>query len=166
MHVISLDPRVRPSLFYGRLPDVAPYANEFGFSRDHHGDQRILWYSHGGGVCLERKNAVGVLHWINWDTAWELLLTIVIFDFIAQYCLHWCLHKVPFLWRLHMVHHSDTHVDVTTGTRHHPVDFVVRELFAVAAMVITGAPKATKSKPCSLAAMPQKYDERKSPRIP
>ncbi len=40
-----------------------------------------------------------------------------------------------------MVHHSDTHVDVTTGTRHHPVDFIVRELFAVAAVVVTGAPR-------------------------
>jgi sterol desaturase/sphingolipid hydroxylase (fatty acid hydroxylase superfamily) len=95
-----------------------------------------------GVFAWNAKTQLGILHWIEWGTALELLLTVVIFDFIAQYCLHWCLHKVPFLWRLHMVHHSDTHVDVTTGTRHHPVDFVVRELFAVAAMVITGAPLA------------------------
>ena len=41
-----------------------------------------------------------------------------------------------------MVHHSDTHVDVTTGTRHHPVDFVVRESFALVAVMVVGAPLA------------------------
>jgi len=50
------------------------------------------------------------------------------------------LHKVPALWRLHLVHHSDKHVDVTTGTRHHPLDFLLRETFALIAIAITGMP--------------------------
>ena len=70
----------------------------------------------------------------------ELLVAIVVFDLIAQYGVHWCLHNIKPLWRLHMVHHSDTHVDVTTGTRHHPIDFVVRELFALVAVLVVGAP--------------------------
>ena len=95
------------------------------------------------GVFHWGANAqMGMLHWVDWSTGLELLLAIVVFDFIAQFSVHWCLHNVPMLWRLHKVHHSDTHVDVTTGTRHHPVDFVVRELFAVVAVAITGAPLA------------------------
>jgi sterol desaturase/sphingolipid hydroxylase (fatty acid hydroxylase superfamily) len=39
-----------------------------------------------------------------------------------------------------MVHHSDTHVDVTTGTRHHPGDWMIREAFALLAVIVTGAP--------------------------
>jgi len=29
------------------------------------------------------------------------------------------------MWRFHMVHHSDTEVDATTGTRHHPGDYFI-----------------------------------------
>ena len=36
------------------------------------------------------------------------------------------------------MHHSDTHVDVTTGTRHHPIDFVCRETFALIGVIVTG----------------------------
>jgi sterol desaturase/sphingolipid hydroxylase (fatty acid hydroxylase superfamily) len=38
------------------------------------------------------------------------------------------------------VHHSDKHVDVTTGTRHHPLDFLLRETFALIAIALTGMP--------------------------
>ena len=37
-----------------------------------------------------------------------------------------------------MVHHSDTEVDVTTGTRHHPGDYVFREVFALLAILAGG----------------------------
>ena len=72
----------------------------------------------------------------------ELLLSIVALDLIAQYGAHYALHKVPFMWRLHIVHHSDTHVDVTTGTRHHPLDFLFRESAALLAVVLLGMPLA------------------------
>ncbi len=46
------------------------------------------------------------------------------------------------MWRLHTVHHSDKNVDVTTGTRHHPFDFIIQETFALIAVVIMGMPIA------------------------
>ena len=46
------------------------------------------------------------------------------------------------MWRFHMVHHSDTQIDVTSGTRHHPIDFIMREIFALFAIVIAGLPLA------------------------
>lgn len=72
----------------------------------------------------------------------ELLLSVLVLDLIAQYFVHFLLHKVKFMWRFHMVHHSDTEVDVTTGTRHHPGDFIIRELFALLAILIFGMPVA------------------------
>lgn len=72
----------------------------------------------------------------------ELLLSLLVLDFIAQYGVHYLLHKVPPLWRLHLVHHSDKNVDATTGTRHHPLDFIIRETFALIAVVIMGMPIA------------------------
>ncbi len=72
----------------------------------------------------------------------ELIVSILFLDLIAQYGAHYALHKVPFMWRLHIVHHSDTHVDVTTGTRHHPLDFLFREVAALLAVVLLGMPLA------------------------
>ena len=41
-----------------------------------------------------------------------------------------------------MVHHSDTKVDATTGTRHHPGDYLTRELVGLVVVIIFGIPVA------------------------
>ena len=87
-------------------------------------------------------HGVGLLHLWEGPVWLELLVALVLFDLIGQYTVHYLLHQVPVLWRLHQVHHSDPHVDITTGTRHHPLDFLVREAFALLAVVVVGAPLA------------------------
>jgi sterol desaturase/sphingolipid hydroxylase (fatty acid hydroxylase superfamily) len=84
----------------------------------------------------------GLLKLIELPVWAELIIALVVLDLIAQYFVHYLLHKVPVLWRLHLVHHSDKHVDATTGTRHHPLDFLLRETFALIAIAITGMPIA------------------------
>ncbi len=84
----------------------------------------------------------GLLGLIDAPLWLELIISILFLDLIAQYGAHYALHKVPFMWRLHIVHHSDTHVDVTTGTRHHPLDFLFREVAALVAVVLLGMPLA------------------------
>lgn len=84
----------------------------------------------------------GLLHLVDWPTWAELAAAVLLLDLVAQYGIHYALHKVPALWRLHIVHHSDTHVDVTSGTRHHPLDFLAREVAALVVVVITGMPLA------------------------
>ena len=56
-----------------------------------------------GGFHWGANAQVGLLHWVDWSTGLELLLAIVVFDFIAQFSVHWCLHNVPFLW-LSLIH--------------------------------------------------------------
>tara|TARA_R110000850_G_scaffold271031_2_gene404797 strand:+ start:191505 stop:192320 length:816 start_codon:yes stop_codon:yes gene_type:complete len=84
----------------------------------------------------------GLLHLVDWPVWIELILSLLVLDFIAQYGVHYLLHKVKWMWRLHIIHHSDTKVDVTTGTRHHPLDFVIRETFALFAVLLMGMPIA------------------------
>ena len=60
----------------------------------------------------------------------------------AQYTAHFLLHKLGFLWKFHVVHHSDKNVDATTGTRIHPGDYVFREMLAAGAVVVFGIPIA------------------------
>ena len=89
-----------------------------------------------------RVHEFGLLHVWEGPVWAELLVALVLFDFIGQYAVHYLLHQVPILWQLHQVHHSDPQVDVTTGTRHHPLDFLVREAFALLAVAVIGAPLA------------------------
>ena len=90
---------------------------------------------------LESSN-FGLLYLVDWPLWLELIIAILIFELFAQYIVHYLLHRVKWMWKLHMVHHSDTKVDATTGTRHHPGDFVLRELFALIGVVVLGAPLA------------------------
>ena len=87
-------------------------------------------------------NQIGILHWIDLPIWAELIIAILFLDFVAQYAIHYYLHKVKWMWKFHMIHHSDTKVDATTGTRHHPGDYVLREVAALIAIVIIGAPFA------------------------
>ncbi len=84
----------------------------------------------------------GLVHWVQLPLWAELALALIVLDFLAQYVAHYLLHRVKWMWRLHVVHHSDTKVDATTGARLHPGDYAVREVFALAAMIVTGAPLA------------------------
>lgn len=87
-----------------------------------------------------RNHHFGLLYLIRLPAWAVLVLSILLFELIGQYLAHYLLHRVKWMWKLHMVHHSDTHVDATTGTRHHPGDFLIREVFALFAVVLTGAP--------------------------
>lgn len=88
------------------------------------------------------RRRFGLLYQVDLPVWMELLIAILIFELIAQYMVHVLLHKVKWMWKFHMIHHSDTHLDATSGTRHHPGDFAMRELFALGAVVITGSPMA------------------------
>ena len=85
---------------------------------------------------------VGLLYLVQLPLWLELLIAVMLFDFTAQYCIHYLLHKYKWMWKFHMIHHSDTKVDATTGTRHHPGDYLIRELVAAGSIVLIGAPFA------------------------
>ena len=87
-------------------------------------------------------NQFGLLNMIDLPIWAELLIAIAFLDLVAQYLAHYMLHKVQWMWKFHLVHHSDTHVDVTSATRHHPGDYFCREIFALFAIFIFGIPLA------------------------
>lgn len=84
----------------------------------------------------------GVLNWIDLPVWVELLIAFLALDFVSQYSAHYMLHRVKWMWKLHMVHHSDTKVDATTGTRQHPVEYILREVFAITTVAVFGIPVA------------------------
>jgi sterol desaturase/sphingolipid hydroxylase (fatty acid hydroxylase superfamily) len=70
----------------------------------------------------------------------QTLIGLLLLDLISAWFAHWVQHKTPPLWKLHLIHHSDTHVDTTSANRHHPGESVVRFAFTALAVVIVGAP--------------------------
>ncbi|MEH6345769.1 MAG: sterol desaturase family protein [Bermanella sp.] len=67
-------------------------------------------------------------HWL------VLVLSLIVLDFFI-YWQHRLFHKVPYLWRLHQVHHSDKAFDVSTALRFHPLEMLL-SLF-IKALIIT-----------------------------
>ena len=83
---------------------------------------------------------VGVLNWVVMPLWLQVLVMLFAMDLFAQYIPHYLMHKVKFLWRFHVIHHSDTHVDVSTGTRHHPGEWLLRESFTIVGIIVMGVP--------------------------
>jgi len=50
-----------------------------------------------------------------------VLFSIVLLD-ASKFLTHRLFHAVPWLWRIHRVHHSDPDFDVSTGLRFHPLE--------------------------------------------
>jgi sterol desaturase/sphingolipid hydroxylase (fatty acid hydroxylase superfamily) len=73
------------------------------------------------------------------ERAVKIALAIVLLDFTG-YAAHVLMHKVGALWRLHVVHHSDVMVDVTTGLRQHPFEAVIRFAFTAVPVMALGIP--------------------------
>ncbi len=86
-----------------------------------------------------RDNQFGIIHWFHANTAMAILITVLALDF-SSWLVHLVMHKVPLLWRFHLIHHTDTNVDVTTGLRHHPGDSLLRGVFFMLLIFISGAP--------------------------
>src|SRR5687768_4744732 len=71
---------------------------------------------------LCRAYGFGLSHWLNASTLGTIVIAFLVLDFFGGWLVHVVQHKTHFLWRFHVVHHSDNNVDVTTGLRHHPVE--------------------------------------------
>lgn len=83
---------------------------------------------------------MGLLQWVNMPPWADILVGLLLLDFIGAFLIHWAEHKVGWMWKFHLTHHADTHVDVTTATRHHPVENVFRMAFTLLAILVSGAP--------------------------
>jgi sterol desaturase/sphingolipid hydroxylase (fatty acid hydroxylase superfamily) len=86
-------------------------------------------------------NRVGLLNVLDLPGLWWWLVVpaaTVLVRSLLSYVMHIALHKVPLLWRIHRVHHFDVAIDISTGLRAHPAEFVLALVVAVAVVVAFG----------------------------
>ncbi len=72
-------------------------------------------------MASERQGATGLLSRPEIPWIVSFVATLLILDFV-RYVNHRAQHAFGWLWRLHLVHHSDHDFDFTNDLRFHPLD--------------------------------------------
>lgn len=86
-------------------------------------------------------NNFGILQELPQMPVWlYTLIGLLLLDLIGAYLVHLVEHKTKFLWRFHLIHHTDTWIDTTTANRHHPGESVIRFIFTTFGVLIVGSP--------------------------
>ena len=92
-----------------------------------------------GTAMLAAERGWGLFNVVEVPTWLAFAATVLVLD-LAIYLQHWATHRVPWLWRLHRVHHTDRDFDVTTAARFHPVEILLSTLWKGAVVAALGAP--------------------------
>ncbi|MBP6810642.1 MAG: sterol desaturase family protein [Saprospiraceae bacterium] len=86
-------------------------------------------------------NNFGILQWLPDMPLWAYAVVgLLLLDLIGAWFVHWAEHKVSWMWRFHLIHHTDTTVDTTSANRHHPGESVFRFVFTTMGVVLAGTP--------------------------
>jgi sterol desaturase/sphingolipid hydroxylase (fatty acid hydroxylase superfamily) len=86
-------------------------------------------------------NNFGILQWLPEMPLWlYMTLGLLLLDLIGAYLVHWTEHRVTWMWKFHLIHHSDTNVDTTSANRHHPGESVFRFVFTTIGVLLIGTP--------------------------
>lgn len=84
-----------------------------------------------------RTQPFGLLHWVVMPTAATAVAAVLLFD-MWQYWWHRIAHAVPFIWRLHSVHHTDEEMDASSGVRFHTVEILLSGVARLAVLPLIG----------------------------
>ncbi|MFZ0448109.1 MAG: sterol desaturase family protein [Desulfatiglandaceae bacterium] len=88
-----------------------------------------------------QQSGWGLLHSFQVSQGLAMVIGVLFLDMII-YLQHLMFHSVPLLWRLHMVHHADLDIDLTTGLRFHPIEILISMGIKIAAVAVIGPPVA------------------------
>jgi sterol desaturase/sphingolipid hydroxylase (fatty acid hydroxylase superfamily) len=92
-------------------------------------------------VWLAAKNQsweFGLSYLFETPSILKAILGFLLLDY-SNYIWHILLHKLPVLWRFHLVHHTDLDLDITTAFRFHFGEMIASVFFRGAAIVLIGA---------------------------
>ncbi|HYV92019.1 MAG TPA: sterol desaturase family protein [Chitinophagales bacterium] len=84
----------------------------------------------------------GLLNMISLPPIISLVAGMLMIDFY-DYWFHTASHKIPFMWRWHRVHHSDTELDSTSSLRFHPFDIIAQAISWIPMFFLLGISSAS-----------------------
>jgi len=101
---------------------------------------RLIFGAAAVGMALyAAQKGWGILNNVHVTYWTAVIMSVLALDFVI-YLQHVMFHAVPALWSLHMMHHADMDIDVTTGTRFHPIEMILSMLIKIAAVAVLGPP--------------------------
>jgi len=92
-------------------------------------------------VWLAVKNEtwqIGLNYLFSASDIVKSIIAFLLLDY-SNYIWHILLHKLPILWRFHLVHHTDLDLDVSTAFRFHFGEMIASIFFRGAAILLIGA---------------------------
>jgi len=92
-----------------------------------------------GAALWAQSQQLGLWHWLSAPYWLAFVGSLLVLD-LSIYWQHRIFHHVPWLWRLHRVHHADPDFDSSTGLRFHPLEIMLSMLIKIAVVVLLGAP--------------------------
>ncbi len=94
--------------------------------------------------------AVGLGAWLSspspWPSHWPLWAQFPLALAVAElggYAVHRAMHRVPWLWRFHTVHHSAHRLYWLNASRNHPGDVLLSTALSVGPLLALGVPAET-----------------------
>lgn len=101
---------------------------------------RLIFPFAAVGAALWATDArFGALNRVDWSWGFKTPLALLWLDLVI-YWQHRLFHRVPLLWRLHAVHHTDLDLDASSGVRFHPLEILLSMAVKMAAVALIGAP--------------------------
>ena len=89
-----------------------------------------------------KRKRRGLVQWLRLPD-WVRDATAALLMDYTIYLWHVATHKVPFLWRFHLVHHVDLDLDTTTALRFHGADMAISAPYRAAQVALIGvSPRA------------------------
>lgn len=93
-------------------------------------------------AALVERRRWGLLKLSRLPSWLEVALAVVLLDY-TLYLWHVLAHRVPFLWRFHVVHHVDLDLDASTALRFHFAELVLSVPWRAAQILVIGvSPRA------------------------
>lgn len=90
-------------------------------------------------ALVVQKHGFGIFNYWHLGYIPAVIISIIFLDWVI-YVQHVIFHKVKFLWKIHRMHHTDLDIDVTTGSRFHPIEIIISMLLKISVIVVLGAP--------------------------
>lgn len=88
-------------------------------------------------TALVERRKIGLLKQLPLPRALEVALAVVLLDY-TLYVWHVLTHRVPALWRFHLVHHADLDMDASTALRFHFGELIISVAWRAAQVLLIG----------------------------
>ena len=88
-------------------------------------------------AALVERNGWGLVNWPPLPAWLTVALAVVLLDY-TLYVWHVLTHRVPLLWRFHLVHHADLDLDASTALRFHAGELLLSVPWRAAQVMLIG----------------------------